>query len=498
MPDAPANEQPAAEVAELRAVNADLKATLAEVKQLVAEQADRIAELERRLAADSSNSSCPPSSDAPWAKKPAKKRSSRTRSGRKPGKQSGTSSASRSLIDDPDKRVTIQPHRRGCDDSLTGAAEHGRQRRQIVDVQPPPPPKVTEYARVSKACRRCGTVTTPGWDSPEIPAEHAEILAAAGSPVRIGPETLARAALLACAHYLPVGRSRDLLETLTAMDVSTGFLAGVRGRAARRLEKKFLGHMRELLASAPVLHADETTGRAARSLSYVHVACTEYLTLMHVSDRSAKTIDAGGVLPEFTGVLIRDGYAGYEHLKAVHAWCGAHLLRDLRSISDADSDGQLWALAMANTLLEANQAATAAREAGATTLDEATLKRIRNRYHGALARGDTDNHGQNSILADKARTLITRFRRYEDMILRFSADLSVPFTNNTAELAVRPTKIQQRTSGGCWRTLQGLTDFAIVQSYLDTATKWGLDKLDAPRQLFTTGAWLPPALTPAE
>ena len=53
-------------------------------------------------------------------------------------------------------------------------------------------------------------------------------------------------------------------------------------------------------------------------------------------------------------------------------------------------------------------------------------------------------------------------------------------------------------SGGCWRTLQGLTDFAIVQSYLDTATKWGLDKLDALRQLFTTGAWLPPTLKPAE
>jgi transposase len=35
-----------------------------------------------------------------------------------------------------------------------------------------------------------------------------------------------------------------------------------------------------------------------------------------------------------------------------------------------------------------------------------------------------------------------------------------------------------------------------VQSYLSTATKWGLDTLDAMTQLFTTGAWLPPALTP--
>jgi hypothetical protein len=45
-------------------------------------------------------------------------------------------------------------------------------------------------------------------------------------------------------------------------------------------------------------------------------------------------------------------------------------------------------------------------------------------------------------------------------------------------------------------TLQGLIDFAVVQSYLSTATKWGVDTLDAMTQLFTTGAWLPPALTP--
>jgi integrase/recombinase XerC len=33
-----------------------------------------------------------------------------------------------------------------------------------------------------------------------------------------------------------------------------------------------------------------------------------------------------------------------------------------------------------------------------------------------------------------------------------------------------------------------------VQSYLSTATKWGINTLDAMTQLFTTGAWLPPWL----
>ena len=483
----------------LRAVIEDQAAQLAAKDAQMARLVSRVEELERRLGTDSSNSSRPPSSDAPWAKQPAKKRSSRTRSGRKPGKQPGASSASRSLVDDPDERLEIRPDRCGsCAASLAGAQECGRQRRQVVDVGLPPPPRVTEYQRISTVCPCCGAVTTAGWDDAAVPVEHAQTVAAPGSPVRIGPETLARAALLTCAHYLPVGRARDLLEALTAIDVSTGFLAGIRGRAARRLERTFLGHMQTLLASAPVLHADETPGRAAGSLSYVHVACTEYLTLMHVGDRSAATIDAGGVLGGFTGVLVRDGYAGYAHLRAVHAWCAAHLLRDLRSISDADPDGELWARAMASTLTDANRAAHQARERGADRLDELTLGRIRNHYLGALARGEVDNHGKQTTLAGKARTLIRRFRRFEDMILRFATDLSVPFTNNEAERACRPVKIQQRTSGGCWRTLQGLIDFAIVQSYLDTATKWGIDKLDALRQLFTTGAWLPPALTPAE
>jgi hypothetical protein len=62
---------------------------------------------------------------------------------------------------------------------------------------------------------------------------------------------------------------------------------------------------------------------------------------------------------------------------------------------------------------------------------------------------------------------------------------------------IGPVKIQQRTSGGCWRTLQGLADFATVQSYLCTA-KWHIDPIDALRSLFNSTPWLPPALQPGQ
>jgi transposase len=126
------------------------------------------------------------------------------------------------------------------------------------------------------------------------------------------------------------------------------------------------------------------------------------------------------------------------------------------------------------------------------------LAEIRNHYRGAVALGIHTNSARAGPLAADALTLARRFATHEDLILRFVVDLAVPFTNNQAERDVRPIKIQQRTSGGCWRTLTGLADFALVQSYLSTATKWGHDTLDALTQLFTGQPWLPPALNPAE
>ena len=59
---------------------------------------------------------------------------------------------------------------------------------------------------------------------------------------------------------------------------------------------------------------------------------------------------------------------------------------------------------------------------------------------------------------------------------------------------LRPVKLQQKISG-TWRTLQGLADFAAVRSYLSTAAKHGQDALDVLQQLFTTGPWMPTALS---
>ncbi|MGH3984276.1 MAG: IS66 family transposase [Pseudonocardiaceae bacterium] len=480
-------------VVELVEVNAGLQDVIAAkdhqiaaAERRIAVQDERIAELERRLGKDSSTSNKPPSSDSPY-RKPAP-RSSRTSSGRKPGKQPGAPGATMPLVDDPDEVITCDPACcGGCGKDLSGAPVVGVERRQVRDVRPPPPPRVTEYRLVKRVCRGCGT--------PSVGIAPGFVCTRAC----YGPSVLARAAELLCGHYLPVGRAAMLMGSLLGVGVSTGFMAGVRARAARLLEATFLPRVRELLRCVGVLHADETPGRAAGGLTYVHVACTEFLTAMHTGGRSSDDIDAGGVLPGYGGTIVRDGYAGYTHLiDAHHAWCGAHLLRDLRAVHTADPEAQLWAQAMADTLTDAHQQATAARAAGHDTLDDTALAQIHNHYRGATQLGIQANATRAGPHARDALRLARRFRDHETMILRFVVDLAVPWTNNLAERDVRPVKIQQRTSGGCWRTLAGLADFAVVRSYLSTATKWGLTTLDVLEQLFTTGAWLPPAAAPAE
>jgi transposase len=473
----------------------ELVARLAEAYRLIAEQAavigrlqGRVEELERQARRDSSTSSQPPSSDSPYKKK-TRDRSLRERGRRRPGKQPGQPGTTMNLVDDPDERIECPPARcQGCGTGLAGEMVLDQRRHQVTDIGPVPPPRVTEYVAQSKRCPCCGTVSEGGLP-PHVRARAS-----------YGPEAHAQAAYLTCGHHIPVWRSTVLLCHLAGLAVSAGWMAGIRGKAAALVEASgFLQQVRDLLRDSPALHADETPARAAGGLRYVHLACTAYLTLMHTGDRSAAAIDAGGVLPGYTGVLVRDGYNGYTHLAdALHAWCGAHLLRDLKDVHDAEPGRQEWAAKMGCLLLWARDAAAAARAAGKTALAPGTLDYLVTSYRAITAEGTTVNqYRHDSASGRAARALTRRLATFEDMILRFATrpDLDI-FTNNEAERTIRPVKVQQRSSGGCWRTLQGLAEFAIVQSYLSTAAKWGITRIDALRGLFNGHPWIPPALQP--
>jgi transposase len=463
-PQRPSYDDLAALVTEQAAV---IAALTAEVTKLRAE----VAQLRDRLGMDSSNSSRPPSSDGL-----DRTRRSMPGSGKR-GKPRGAPGATKMLVDDPDEKIPCRPSTCGnCAGDLTGASVFARQRRQVVDLPPPVKPHVTEYLVESLLCGGCGEVTCG--DAPDAVAGR----------LQYGPGAKARMVYLRGAQYLPFGRATHALDVLCGMRVAPGTVLSAVREAVDRLGP-FVDRVRVLLRAQAVIGADETPAWVDGGWKYVHVACTDMLTLLHAGSRSKADIDAGGVLSGFTGVLVRDGYAGYDHITtATHAECGAHLLRALKGVHEADPAAQQWAEAMANTLLVAKEMIAKAAAAGHRGLDEAQVRFIRSAYAGALVSGREANTKQPQ---SKAAKLVNRFTRDADDILRFTTDTAIWFSNNQSERDLRPTKLQLKISA-TWRSLQGLADFATLRSYLSTASKHGEDLLDVLTALFTTGPWLPP------
>jgi hypothetical protein len=109
------------------------------------------------------------------------------------------------------------------------------------------------------------------------------------------------------------------------------------------------------------------------------------------------------------------------------------LLRDLKGLYDFEPAQQQWAREMAGLLIEARDAASAARLAGQPVLDAAVLDDLVTRYRALATAGLAANLYRRTATASDARRLARRFRGFEDMILRFATrpDLDI-FSNNEA------------------------------------------------------------------
>lgn len=238
-----------AEVRSLRETNEQLVAENAELRaEVVALRAEN-AELRRRLNSDSSNSSRPPSSDSPYLKPVPKQSAMRGRSGRRPGKQPGSPGVTRELVDDPDEIIPVVPQScRGCGYGLSDVPDRSVRRSQVVEVLPPPPPRVTEYRVATPVCPCCG-VATAGDDVPFTAA-----------PVVFGPRSRALMVFLAIGQHVPYGRTAGILDMLCGLRCSAAAVVTARRQAADALAP-FMAHIRAMQAASGLLHADETPRR---------------------------------------------------------------------------------------------------------------------------------------------------------------------------------------------------------------------------------------------
>ena len=100
----------------------------------------------------------------------------------------------------------------------------------------------------------------------------------------------------------------------------------------------------------------------------------------------------------------------------------------------------------------------------------------------------TGNHWK--LKRTKGLNLVMRLDEYSDDVLRFAGDFSVPFDNNLAERDIRMVKVAEKISGG-FRSTLGAEAFLAFRSYLSSAAKQGVNRLEAIQTLFTGNPWMP-------
>jgi transposase len=280
--------------------------------------------------------------------------------------------------------------------------------------------------------------------------------------------------------------------------VSEGTLYNAKTQCFNNL-KLISSNIQSSILASKVVHFDETGLRVNGKLWWLHVACTEGLTYYFVhSKRGQVAMNEMGVLPEFEGKAIHDGWTSYADYGCEHFLCNAHHLRELRFIQERFE--QSWAFQMSLLLCTIKRQVDEAQESGQKNLPLATIKAFEARYQDILEQGLTANpvmaqppdtkKKRGRTKQSPPRNLLDRLLKSQSSVLGFMYNFEVPFDNNQAERDIRMMKLKQKTSGS-FRSSDGAEIFCRIRGYISTLKKQGCNVFDALVALFDGDFRLP-------
>lgn len=441
----------------------------------------RLRELEKSLETDetattkldSHNSNLPPSLDLPW-QKPKRTRSLRKKSSLKIGGQAGHKGFTLRQVSNPN-RIIVHPIELCCHCfySLFCVEFKSFQKRQIFEIENGSL-TVIEHRIEVKSCPSCHQVS------------KAAFPANIKAPVQYGASVFSRLVYLHLYQLMPVARTAETMKDLFVCPISWATVQ----RAARFCSDKLIGSEQKIKAAirnSSVVGADETGIRINGENNWVHVTRTDSLTHIAAhSKRGKNAIDEIGIINQFKGTLVRDGWLSYNwYQQCQHGLCNAHLLRDLTFIEEAYPDQQKWTAEFARLLLEVKDSVEAARAKFQTELESFRRTDFLNRYDALIAQAEKTIRGSppEKGYSLNPHSLHKRLSKNKTEILRFMFDFSVPFDNNGSERDLRMLKLQQKISG-CFRTTSGAITFCRIRSYLSSVKKQGRGLLTSIEMVF--------------
>jgi len=421
----------------------------------------------QKLNINSSNSSKAPSLD------PNRPKPNRGKSGKKPGGQEGRAFATLQPVTTPDVIKHISVNRTLYPEDLYKVV--GYKARQVFDI---------EFKRVVTEHR---AEIVQDANGKKITADFPDHVT---RPVQYGASVKEHVVYLSCAQFLPAERLLKQFQDQYNMTLSCGSVFNFIEEAAKRLEP-FKKAALAQLQNSNVLNADETGINISKKTHWLHGASNGLWTWLEPCEkRGTKGMDAVGIIPKFTGVLVHDHLKAYFTYRCQHALCNAHHLRELTW--SFEEDKRAWAGVMRTFLQELNVAVIEA--GGVLTTKEA--KPWFERYKIILEQGNKEcpavkppdpepgaKKKRGKVKQSKSRNLLDRLINFQTETLRFAVEKEVPFTNNLGERVLRMEKVKQKISG-CFKSLETAKQHAIIRSYLLTCAQQDVSCSDGLKLLF--------------
>src|SRR5205085_9377868 len=170
-------------------------------------------------------------------------------------------------------------------------------------------------------------------------------------PVQYGPHFKAQAVYLNSYQLLPLARTCEVLEDFYGHAPSQALVWDALTSVAEQVQP-VVAHIKQAVTCAEMAHFDESGVRVEGHLNWLHVASTADLTYYAIHPKRGQVgMSAIGILPAFEGRAVHDHWPSYlKFADCQHAFCNAHLLRELQFIIDQYQ--QDWAADLQRLLLD--------------------------------------------------------------------------------------------------------------------------------------------------
>jgi transposase len=306
----------------------------------------------------------------------------------------------------------------------------------------------------------------------------------------IGPNLMSFIVFAKLRLHLTIGKTRLLLKQWVGISLSEGAISAAlkeAGRAAEHLEPELLA----ALKASSILYVDETSWKEHQVTRWLWVAVGDEVVYFTVGPRSAET--AKKILNDSSATLMTDGYAAYRFFNN-RVRCWAHLKRKAKGLSESWNTEVAtfghFALKAWNLLIKLVYKMRELPKDQRQLTQKAALRIETIFLYRCIKRQDASH--------EATRAFCREVINDPEAIFLTLRKPDLPLTNNAAERALRPMVIMRKISYGS-KTEEGSRALALMASIEATMTKRGLNSCQFYQHLIKAcrSGQPPPRLVPS-